>query len=507
MRSLYIRSLLTKTKLAFVTGLVVAVFGLLATGSVATPKASAADCDNNAIIYCGFSTPANFIGKVRANDSGNGHHDLQAIYAAYGLEPASYDRFAAYARSGTSYKDGRIVVDGQVVATGARSIGRLASYQGSGYFSQNIAGTTYYGNTNAQAFASSSIPVTVLFNAQGVMQFAVLDSCGNPTTGNKVVPSYSCTSLHKAAVPGKANSYSFTTSATQSGNAAITKYVYTFGDGTTATTTNGATPVTHTYATPGTYTTKVTLYVHLPGNQNVTASSGGCQATITVAPPPPPPPATPYYQCVQLAGAILDQSTSSYSFTATASYGNGATLVSADFDFGDGTSQNGVKPTTSTTFTVQHTYAVAGNYNAGATLHFMANGVPVTAPTCKALVTPTTAPTPECKPNVPVGSPECLPPCQPGSSVPPESPQCIVAPPPVLPNTGAGNTIAIFAGVFVGGFLVYRQLLFRKHKAAFLAAEQGTSPLPLAEPLDDEAPLAATPLAPKSKSFRRPRQF
>jgi hypothetical protein len=221
-----------------------------------------------------------------------------------------------------------------------------------------------------------------------------------------------------------------------------------------------------------------------------------CAKTVTVK--------LPLYTCVQLVGAILDKTKLEYSFTVTANAANGATFTAADFDFGDGKSQTGVKPATATTATVVHDYATAGQYNASATLHFSLNGADVTAPTCKALVTPETV-TPECKPGVPVGSAECTP-CQYDSSLPSDSPQCVPPTPPELPNTGAGNTIAIFATVMIGGFLVYRQLLFKKHRAAFVAAEQGTSPLPLGDPLNDEAPLAGTPLAKKKRSLRR-RQF
>jgi hypothetical protein len=490
-----------KPKLSFAIGLLVALFGLAAVATTTLSKVSAADCDGNAIIHCGFTSASGFISTVRANDSGNGHHDLQAVYAAYGLEPASYDKFVSSARPGTSFKDGRIVVDGQVVATNARSIGRQAAVQGTGFFSQTIAGTTYFGNTNDKAFASPSIPVMVLFDAKGTMQFAVLMSCGNPTTGTKVVSSATCNSLQKTPVAGKPNTYSFTTSATQTGNATITKYAYDFGDGSPVqTATSGTTPVTHTYLHGGTFTAKVTLSVKLPGNQQVTVVSGGCQTTITVL--------TPFFQCVTLTGAILDKSKFSFSFTANAISRNGASLVSADFTFGDGKSAMGVLPATPTTITTTHTYAAPGNFDVVALLHFNSNGTPVTAPACKALVTPTAPPTPECKPGVPVGDTRCNPcPTNPSVSAS-DTVNCVVAPPPELPNTGAGNVIAIFSAVVVGGFLVYRQLLFRKHKAAFLAAEQGTSPLPLGQPLDPTAPLAGTPLASRTrKGLRRPRQF
>lgn len=488
--------LIGKQKLTFLGGLLVAVFGLAILAGVGFNKVSAADCDNNAIIYCGYTSPSNFINQVRANDSKNGHHDLQAVYAAYGLEPASYDKFVSSSRPGTAYKDGRIVVDGRTVATNSTSIGRQAAAQGPGYFSQNIAGTTYYGNASSTVFASNSIPVDVMFNDQGVMQFAVLRSCGNPMNGNKVTPNYSCDSLNMTPVSGEANAYTFTTSASAGNGATIAKVVYDFGDGTTATETNPSTSVKHVYKQAGSYTVKSTVYVNLPGNQQATVTSGGCQKVIKVV--------VPQYQCVQLTGAILDKTKFSYSFTATAKYSD-ATFVGADFNFGDGKTANDVQPTTSTTVTVEHTYDVAGNYSASATLHFMVNGQSqaVSAPPCKAMVTPTTPPTPECKPGVPVGSPECTP-CQYDASLPSNSPQCV---PPVLPSTGAGNVIAIFGAVAIGGALIYRQLLFRRHRAAFMAAELGTSPLPLGDPMNDETPLENTPLATKRKAFRRRRPF
>jgi hypothetical protein len=485
-----------KQKIPFVAGVLVAVFGLVAVGDLNTSKVSAADCDNNAIIYCGFSSPSNFINLTRANDSKNGHHDLQAVYSAYGLNAGDYDRFASSARQGQSYKDGRIVVDGQTVVTGAKSIGRQAAAQGPGYFTQNIAGKNYYGNYNTTVFKSGSIPVTVLFNSNGEVQFAVLNSCGNPTNGTNVKPSYSCDMLNKTAVAGKANTYKFTASASAGNNASIARLVYDFGDGSpSVTTTSPGEAVEHTYKKGGSYTAKVTVYVKLPGNQEKAVVGGNCQTVITVS--------IPFYQCIQLAGAILDQSKYSYRFTVTSRSGNGATLKSADFNFGDGQTEQGVKPLNATTVSVEHTYAAAGTYSASAVLYYDIDGQEVTAPTCKAVVTPTTPPTPECKPGVPVGDARCTP-CEYDANLPSDSPQCV---PPVLPQTGAGSTIAIGTAVAVGGFLIYRQILFRKHRAAFVAAELGTSALPLGQPLDDNAPLAGTPLEPKRRSFRRPRLF
>ena len=92
----------------------------------------------------------------------------------------------------------------------------------------------------------------------------------------------------------------------------------------------------------------------------------------------------------------------------------------------------------------------------------------------------------------------------------PEKPQPPVT--PELPNTGAGNIIAVGGVALVAGFLFYRRRNFLRHKLAFRQAQQGTSVLPLADPLSPDDPLADTPLAPQPEqpvrsTLRRRRQF
>jgi hypothetical protein len=526
-------------------------------GNVAKASATG-DCDTNSVISCGITSPSNLVGRTQQKDSGNGHMDLPLIYAHYGLAPADYNRFITTARPGTAYRDGRIVVDGQVVATGAKSVGRIASMQGPGYFSTPIAGVgTLYGNTSDKAFAAgtNSIPVTVMFNAQGAVEFAVLNSCGNPIYGNNVTPTYSCNYVHATAVPSKPGVYSFTTSAAAGNNASIVKVVYNFGDGTTAEMTNPSDAIQHQFRTNGNFTVRATVYVKLPGNQTITVTSANCATVVTVALPyyqcvqllgaaigtskyqfrftitgkagngakltsadftfgdgstakgvgitggttattthtytkdgtvsatatfhvefrgktttvtsagcaTKVPVAVPYYSCIQLGGAILDASKFSYSFTVSAKYGNGATFTGADFDFGDNTSTKNVKPS-GTSATTTHTYAAAGNYTATATLHFNVNGS-VKNFQCTASLTPTQPPTPECKPGVPQGSALCSP-CVYDSSIQSTDTEHCVAPITTLPNTGAGDVIAIFGAAAVGGFLIFRQFIYKRHDMA-----------------------------------------
>lgn len=587
---LHLPSFFTKTRLSFAVGLLVAVFGLMALGNAAAPAPVHADCSND-IMCGGFTSPRNFIDKI------NPPSELGGIYKHYGLAPADYDNFVKSAVQGTAYKNGTIVVNGVTVGTNGFSIGRLASYQGSGYSTVPIGSHTYYGNTNDKAFASNSLPVTVLFDNTGKVVFAVLNNCGNPITVTSVPPVYSCNTLNETKVDDQ--TYKFSTEATARHGATIDHVVYRFSDGTSASRQSATTELTHHFTQAGSYRATATVYVQLLSGA-VVAAPGSCTRAISVP--------KPNYQCVSLAGTLLSGSATSYrfvvkgsydsnstpvsadfdfgdgshdngvklsgsggnasatsashtyaadvarsytisavlhftaygkavstpviencqaavtvavpycvglqgtiidkakyeaQFTATAHVVNGGRLVSADFNFGDGKSQNGVQPTSSgTTVVVTHDYSGSGNYDVSATLHFTGqNGQAITAPACNALVTPQNV-TPECKPGVPLGSAECTP-CASNPNLPSNSPDCV---PPVtnLPNTGAGNTIAIFSAVVVGGFLIYRQLIFRRHKAAFVAAEYGVSPLtPLGEEQRNEVP--QVPAVPKT--FRRNRPF
>jgi hypothetical protein len=276
------------------------------------------------------------------------------------------------------------------------------------------------------------------------------------------------------------------------GGATLTSADFNFGDGSTKKGVNvsrNMASTTHTYTKGTNYTAKATFHVKLPDGATKTVSAPKC-ATLVKVP-------VPFFRCVQLNGSILDKDKYSYRFVATTGYGNGAELQGADFDFGDGKKALNVKSKDNgKTIVADHTYAKPGTYHIGAMLHFTANGKNVNALTCRAYVTPTQPPTPECKPGIPVGSPACTP-CEYDNSLPADSPKCLAPLPPELPNTGAGNVVAVSSAVAVVAFLVYRQLLFRRHKRAFLAAEVGTSPL-----LSQSAPMSDAPEAKVGHAFR-----
>jgi len=326
------------------------------------------DCSGNSIIKCGEQTPKAFINQVKANNDNNGHHDLQAVYSYFGLEPKDYDKFVSYAEMGTDYRDGHIVVNGQTVATNSWSIGRYASWQGSGYFTKTIDGKKYYGNYNDKAFGPGvqSIPVMVMFNSKGEMQFAAMTACGNPAPGKPITPKYSCDLLQSTHVSG--NTYSFSTKATATNNAKLVKVVYNFGDGTTATETSLSMQVKHTYSKAGDFTATVTVYVSLPGKQTVTVTSAKCKVCIKITPPPQVSLTCNYLTATP--GAIESNGDQSYKFVANGSVKN-ATITGYTFNV-DGAN------TTTTSSSLTKTFQ-PGSHNVSVTVNATANGKSYTA--------------------------------------------------------------------------------------------------------------------------------
>lgn len=252
--------------------------------------------------------------------------------------------------------------------------------------------------------------------------------------------------------------------------------------------------------TPGNITN--TACVNAPEvNPSEPTKDDGCDPAVITLP-------TPVFECSKLTGPLLEGKTMGYRFTAEAKYANGPILKKALFVFGDGQTRSVNAVAGSNVITTDYEYTTPGKYSAYATLYFDVFGTEKTAATnCYAKVEPSKPAVPECKPGIPVGDIRCNP-CQYDASIPASDARC-VAPAATLPNTGAGNVIALASAALVGGFLWYRHVLFQRHKRAYLQADFGTSPLPLAEPLESPDPLAATPLAPQAhrRGFRRKRQF
>jgi hypothetical protein len=142
-------------------------------------------------------------------------------------------------------------------------------------------------------------------------------------------------------------------------------------------------------------------------------------------------PETPKYTCDLLTVNKLDGREIEAKVAYTAE--NGAKLKTVTYDFGDGST-----PLTTDKTSAKYTYAKDGDYNVTANLLFSVDGKDktVSSESCAKPVSFTTPKTPE----------------TPGTPVAPSE----------LPNTGAGNIIALFASASVAGAVAYRLFLARR---------------------------------------------
>jgi hypothetical protein len=263
------------------------------------------DCTTNAIDRtadekdCGALTPSEFVEDLHANKAG----DMQAIYADSrmgGITTDDYDRFEKTAVMGMAHKNGDVTVDGETVLTDLESLGREKINDESKPVV--IGDTTYWHSPASSSFVADQIPAMVMMDDKGEPEAAVLTACGNPIKAKKVQKvkevkkvEFECKALKVMAVPGQPDTFSFTTEVELSDNVTVNRVVYDFGDGSPAVTEKDPnTPVVHHFATPGTFTAKVTVFFNVPDKkQIVEVPPTKCVAKITVTPPTVTPPVTP----------------------------------------------------------------------------------------------------------------------------------------------------------------------------------------------------------------------
>ncbi len=140
-------------------------------------------------------------------------------------------------------------------------------------------------------------------------------------------------------------------------------------------------------------------------------------------------PSKPVYSCDLLSGQLI--SGRKYRFTAKATAQGGATISRYFYNFGDGTEQ-----LTTDRTTVEHTYAKPGNYVSTVRVEVKVDGQTKIAESesCKVTI------------NIPEN---------------PETPPTVTT---VLPNTGPGDVVGIFAATTFAGALVHRFVLGRRYR-------------------------------------------
>lgn len=364
----------------FLIGLVIASLAALGGAWLLTGRPAAAvrvddlvrDCDTVAVIKCGTLSQQELLQKFDQNAYG----DLPKVFGTFGI---TRDQLQGDFVDGIVWKDGRVTVNGKLVATGAKTIGR---WYGAQPDKTRIDGTDRAYIMSVSNFVPDGHTAFVRM-VNGQFKFAVVKACGNPVIAQPVPqPKYSCDQLNMVQLSRTTYRFEAKASAT---NAKIVKYRFEFGDGQ-AVDSDSAT-VEHTYAAPGNYTVRLTALVEVDG-KIVPATSDACVKQVTV----PPPPA---YECTSLTAALVNRDERRYRYNLTYKAENGATLKTVDFDFGDSQTMKGVTP--QQLGSVEHAYAAPGNYTTTATLNFnVAEGVK--SVNCAVQISVPTPPTPPQQP-------------------------------------------------------------------------------------------------------------
>lgn len=156
---------------------IVFVSGL--SGTFASPKAHAAsgvNCDGNAVVYCGAASPGGLMNKYTSGDGVNSAASIQHIFSAFGISSSDMQNLGSTAQMGSVTRSGDVYVGNQLVAANALTAGRQNMAGSTRHMNQ---GTIFFTRPPSVSFASSPLPAFVVMK-NGVFQFAILTSCGNP---------------------------------------------------------------------------------------------------------------------------------------------------------------------------------------------------------------------------------------------------------------------------------------------------------------------------------------
>lgn len=278
-----------------ITAMVVASgFVPAAVGATTNPT----DTDSNAIMWGGAYDKAAFLNKVANGDGHNSSANLKNIYYNEGRGITSSNFSSASTVDGTVFKDGHVEVNGKTVATGAVSVGRVK-------LTGSWADHELWARPTSVSFAANSIQAFVDLQ-NGVFQYAILKSCGNPVTATPVTtptsskpvapskspsPSPSPSPTPNASdicqrltptQPDKRNQptlFRFSVSNSRPYGVAVTGYRFSFSDGTDDVVTSANKNYVERTVTAG---QSLTVHAVVQTNHGESDSSEACSATVTV---------------------------------------------------------------------------------------------------------------------------------------------------------------------------------------------------------------------------------
>lgn len=147
------------------------ISGVASALTITSPR----DCDSNAVITCGALTTSEL--QTRYKNKG-----VSSIYSYFGISSGDISNVHKTAQAGKVYKDGRVTVNGVVVATKARTAGRENI---SGSTKVTYGGVTFYTREPKVSFNPDYINAFVVMD-KGTFKYAILGACGNPVSATPV---------------------------------------------------------------------------------------------------------------------------------------------------------------------------------------------------------------------------------------------------------------------------------------------------------------------------------
>jgi hypothetical protein len=354
-------------------GIILAAAGIMSAASLLSSsgnaKAATYDCNGNAVINCGAPTLATLKSDYNSNVQ-----SIQKVYASAPFNISSSEMaafFGSYpsslngATNGEIYSNGNVYVAGQLVATGASTAGRnpLACDPSS---KANSAGV--YVRNSSCSFLTSPLPAYVDMQ-NGVFQFAILSSCGNPVVATPVPPVYTCDALTLTTDTNNsvAPEINVATSYTAKNGASFISYTYKWGDGTSTITTQN--PTTHIFNGSGPYTVTSSVTFKLNGVAAYPTKTGaGCSKTVSF-------PAA-VYACSALNVTTVNNDNRTIKAQVAYKGSNYTKFKSANYNFGDGKT---AVSTNATDTSVTHQYSMYDTYYpVSASVTFVVYGKDVT---------------------------------------------------------------------------------------------------------------------------------
>jgi hypothetical protein len=164
--------------LKFILAMASLIGGVIITapGASAISVASQPDIDNNAVISGGVSDSSQLVQSTQPSG-------ISCLYNRFGITSQDINNFDSEAVAGRVTSGGKVIVNGQTVATNAVTAGRQ-NMTGSTVI--NCGSHTFYMRPPSVSFASSSLPAYVVMR-NGQFVYAVIASCGNPVMATPVV--------------------------------------------------------------------------------------------------------------------------------------------------------------------------------------------------------------------------------------------------------------------------------------------------------------------------------